>query len=118
MNQGNRRHGGRGYTLLYYIGLEGKEGGRRRDRTAQVARCTGQGKGGRRTEEQKKDKRNGKQKDRRTEKKEDRRTEKRKGNGKQKDKGTEKRAGNLQLPSLFDATNFVTVLYGDFSLLY
>ena len=64
MSQGYRRHGGGGYTLLYYIGLEGKED--------------------RRTEEQKKDKRD----------------------------------GNLQLPSLFDATNFVTVLYGDFSLLY
>ena len=25
MNQGHRRHGGGGYTLLYYIGLEGKE---------------------------------------------------------------------------------------------
>ena len=76
MSQGHRRHGGGGYTLLYYIGLEGKED--------------------RRTEEQKKDKRD----------------------GRQKDKGTGKRDGNLQLPSLFDATNFVTVLYGDFSLLY
>ena len=47
MSQGHRRHGGRGYTLLYYIGLEEKEGGRRRDRTAQVARCTGQGGRGR-----------------------------------------------------------------------
>ena len=25
MSQGHRRHGGGGYTLLYYIGLEGKE---------------------------------------------------------------------------------------------
>ena len=25
MNQRHRRHGGRGHTLLYYIGLEGKE---------------------------------------------------------------------------------------------
>ena len=51
MSQGHRRHGGRGSTLLYYIGLEGKEGGRRRDRTAQAARCTGQGE--RKTEGQK-----------------------------------------------------------------
>ena len=92
----------RSYTLLYYIGLEGKEGGRRQDRTAQVARCTGQGTEDRRTEEQKK-KRKGT---------EEQKTER------QKDKGTEKRAGNLQLPSLFDATYFVTVLYGDFSPLY
>ena len=41
--------------------------------------------------------------------KEDRRTEEQK---------KDKREGNLQLPSLFDATNFVTVLYGDFCLLY
>ena len=82
MSQGQGGRGGTGHTLLYYIGLDGKEGGRRRDRTAQVARCTGQGK------------------------------------GRQKDRRTEKRAGNLQLPSLFDATNFVTVLYGDFCLLY
>ena len=40
------------------------------------------------------------------------------GKGRQKDKGTGKRDGNLQLPSLFDATYFVTVLYGDFCLLY
>ena len=108
MNQGQRRHGGGGSTLLYYMGLEGKEGGRRRDRTAQAARCTGQWKGDGRTEGQGQGgKRNGRQKDRRTEKKEDGRT-----------KEQEKRAGNLQLPSLFDATNFVTVLYGDFCLLY
>ncbi len=55
MSQGHRRHGGRGYTLLYYIGLEVKED--------------------RRTEEQKKDKRDGKRKDRRTE---DRRTKEQK----------------------------------------
>ena len=97
MSQGHRRHGGRSYTLLYYIGLEEKEGGRRRDRTAQVARCTGQGKGDGRTEEQGQGgKRNGRQKDKRTEKKEDRRTkeqEKRKRERKtkeQKDKRTEK----------------------------
>ena len=75
MSQGHRRHGGGSSTLLYYIGLEGKED--------------------RRTEEQKK--------------KEDRKTEEQK---------KDKRDGNLQLPSLFDATNFVTVLYGDFCLLY
>ena len=52
MSQGHRRHGGGSYTLLYYIGLEGKED--------------------RRTEEQKTEG----QKDRKKEKgKEDRRTE-------------------------------------------
>ena len=29
MSQGHRRHGGGGSTLLYYIGLEGKEGGQK-----------------------------------------------------------------------------------------
>ena len=47
MSQGQGGRGGTGHTLLYCIGLDGKEGGRRRDRTAQVARCTGQGGRGR-----------------------------------------------------------------------
>jgi hypothetical protein len=86
MNQRHRRHGGRGSTLLYYIGLEGKEDRRTEGRKTegQRNRKKEKGKEDRRTEEQKKD----------------------------------KREGNLQLPSLFDATNFVTVLYGDFCLLY
>ena len=37
MNQGHRRHGGRGYTLLYYIGLEGKE-----DRRTEEQKIEGQ----------------------------------------------------------------------------
>ena len=94
MSQGQGGRGGTGHTLLYYIGLDGKEGGRRRDRTAQAARCTGQGgkvtegqkdkskeeKGteDRRTKEQKKKKRDERQKDRRTEKKEDRKTKEQK----------------------------------------
>ena len=88
MSQGHRRHGGRGYTLLYYIGLEEKEGGRRRDRTAQVARCTGQGGRGRKdrrtrarrkrerkTEGQKNRKKRKGTKDRRTEEQKKRKTE-------------------------------------------
>ena len=37
MSQGHRRHGGRGYTLLYYIGLEGKE-----DRRTEEQKTEGQ----------------------------------------------------------------------------
>ena len=37
MSQGHRRHGGRGYTLLYYIGLEGKE-----DRRTEKQKTEGQ----------------------------------------------------------------------------
>ena len=37
MSQGNRRHGGGGYTLLYYIGLEGKE-----DRRTEEQKTEGQ----------------------------------------------------------------------------
>ena len=55
MNQGHRRHGGGGYTLLYYIGLEGKE-----DRRTEEQKTKGQknrkkkkGKEDRRTKEQK-----------------------------------------------------------------
>ncbi|MBQ2337506.1 MAG: hypothetical protein II384_00095, partial [Prevotella sp.] len=62
MNQGHRRHGSGGYTLLYYIGMEGKEGGQK--------------------DKSKEGKRDGRQKDKRTEKKEkgteDRRTEEQK----------------------------------------
>ena len=122
MNQGHRRHGGRSYTLLYYIGLGGKEGGQK-DKSKEEKRN-----GGQKDKRTEKRKGKGRQKDKRTEKKgkgkgkgrlKDRRTEEKgKGKGRQKDKGTEKRAGNLQLPSLFDATYFVTVLYGDFCLLY
>ena len=123
MSQGHRRHGGGGYTLLYYIGLGGKGRGTTagQDRAGSAVYGT-RGEGDGRTEGQKQGgKGNGRQKDKRTEKKEKgRKTEgqKNRKKGRQKDKGTEKRAGNLQLPSLFDATNFVTVLYGDFCLLY
>ena len=40
MIQGHRRHGGGGYTLLYYIGLEGKE-----DRRTEEQGQGGKGKG-------------------------------------------------------------------------
>ena len=78
MSQGQGGRGGTGHTLLYYIGLDGKEGGRRRDRTAQAARCTGQGGRGR--------------KDRRTRarRKTERKTEGQKNKGKEEN-GTENR---------------------------
>ena len=72
MSQGHRRHGGGSYTLLYYIGLEGKE-----DRRTEEQKTEGQ-------KNRKKRKGNGRQKDRRTEKKD-------KQDGRQKDKRTEKR---------------------------
>jgi hypothetical protein len=50
MNQRHRRHGGRGSTLLYYIGLEGKE-----DRRTEGQKTEGQ-----------KNRKKGRQKDRRT----------------------------------------------------
>ena len=80
MSQVHRRHGGRGSTLLYYIGLEGKEDRRTEEQKTegQKNRKKGKGKGrqknknrwkgeqeqgGKRTE---KDKRAGKRKDKRT----------------------------------------------------
>ena len=55
MNQGHRRHGGGSYTLLYYIGLEGKEDRRTEERRQKDKRTkTGEkGKEDRRTKEQK-----------------------------------------------------------------
>ena len=75
MNQEHRRHGGGGYTLLYYIGLEGKEDRRTEEQKKE------NGTEDKRTKEQKKGKRDGRQKDKRTEKKG-------KGNGRQKDRRT------------------------------
>ena len=84
MSQGHRRHGGRGSTLLYYIGLEGKEDRRTEEQKKRKRERKTKGQKDKRTE--KKGKRNGKQKDRRTEKKingkEDGRT-------KEQEKGTE-----------------------------
>ena len=56
MSQGHRRHGGRGYTLLYYIGLEGKEDRRTEGQKTeeQKNRKKINGTEDRRTEEQKK----------------------------------------------------------------
>ena len=55
MSQGHRRHGGGGYTLLYYIGLEGKEDRRTKEQKTegQRNRKKEKGKEDRRTEGQK-----------------------------------------------------------------
>ncbi|MDY6437976.1 MAG: hypothetical protein SPK85_02555 [Prevotella sp.] len=56
MSQGHRRHGGRGYTLLYYIGLEGNEDRRTKEQKTEEQKNKNRWKGteDRRTEEQKK----------------------------------------------------------------
>ena len=55
MNQGHRRHGGGGYTLLYYIGLEGKEDRRTKEQKTEEQKNKNRWKGeqeqgGKRTE--------------------------------------------------------------------